>query len=259
MTLHIGFTGTPRERPILFSSSMIRAILDGRKCQTRRLLKANAAILEILAKHSGWAWSGGTDGWGGAHIEINGGTLSVPLRCPYGTVGDKLWVREEHYRYGHWEQVDGPRRRTRTGRQRWRFVADLDEIRYEAPAEFRKGRHHRDPATPAWHKRLARFMPRAASRITLEITDVRVRRLQEISASDACDEGALEVLDAGHPLRAACYEKHGTWTGNERLDVDGPFAGAVAAFATLWDSINHKRAPWASNPWVWALTFRRLA
>ena len=93
-------------------------------------------------------------------------------------------------------------------------------------------------------------------RQTLDVIAVRVERLQAIAAADAVDEGAAEILDPGHPLRAKCYERFGTWTGDPAKDVDGPFAGAVDAYATLWDSINADRAAWASNPWVWRVEFK---
>lgn len=228
-----------KERPILFSASMVRAILEGRKTQTRRLVVhehiAEADIFSAAPVDLAGRWEFGVAGEGGvfAHGDL--------LRCPYGVPGDRLWVRQEHYRLGHWDSVDGPRKRTRTGRQRWRFVADTSEVRFEAPAAFRKGRHHKDPATPAWHKRLARFMPRAFSRITLEIAEVRAQRLQKIGAEDVLAEGL----------------------GPDDIRCDGecgatPCSLAVSAFNRLWDSINGNRAPWSSNPWVWALTFRRL-
>lgn len=157
----------------------------------------------------------------------------MPSLCPLGVRGERLWVKETI------------ERAARSGPGCARFAADLEPTVID---------------TWPWkrHVLTAIHTPRGASRITLEIVEVRVQRLQEITAADACDEGAAGVLDVGHPLRAECYEKHGTWTGDDRKDINGPFAGSVAAFATLWDSINGKRAPWSSNPWVWAITFRRI-
>lgn len=228
-----------KERPILFSSAMVRAILDGRKTQTRRVMRPQPPA----------GWFGESPDETREDNEPFGITPRwLVERCPHGKPGDRLWVRETWGIGTRPCPVNG-----------WR-----DGIEYRAdavdsadlPLHALPDHVDADSIRRGWRPSI--FMPRWASRITLEITEVRVQRLQEITPADACDEGALEVLDVGHPLRAACYEKHGTWTGDERQDVDGPFAGALAAFATLWDSINGKRAPWSTSPWVWALTFRRL-
>lgn len=142
--------------------------------------------------------------------------------------GSLLWVRETHYRYGHWEPVPGAR--TKTGRMKWRFVADSDAVLFDPPAEpIRLGRHHRDPATPAWHKRLGRFMPRSFARLGLEVVSVRAERLQEITTEDVYAEGV------GHGRVSPLLE-----------------------FEELWDAINGKRASWESNPWVWRIEFAKL-
>jgi hypothetical protein len=161
-------------------------------------------------------------------------------------------VKEEHYRFGHWEPVPGVR--TKTGRMKWRFVSDCDKVLYEPPAEYRKGRHHKDPATPAWHKRLARFMPRWASRLTLEITEVRVQRLQEISEEDAKAEGIrTDILPAcgDHP-DLLCYVSE--------PDDNHAYRYAREAFAKTWDVINGKcpGCSWEANPFVWVIGFRRI-
>ena len=191
-----------KERPILFSAPMVRALLAGTKTQTRRVLglpslrpsttpgydwtwRGQAPIRSVAqqARHPRGCWQDVS------HAEL----LDL---CPYGAPGDRLWVRETHYRFGHWVPVTGKRERTRTGRQRWAFVADSDELRFDRPeGEVRGGRHHHDPSTPAWHVRLARFMPRWASRLTFEITSVRVECVQSISEEDARAEGV--VLFAG--------------------------------------------------------------
>lgn len=151
-------------------------------------------------------------------------------RQPYGAPGDRLYVRETHYRFGHWEPLAG--QVTKKGRkQKWGFVADDPTVIFDAPPVFRKGRHHKDPATPAWHKRLARFMAKASARTILEVVEVRVQRLHEISEADATAEGVTSSLHlpAGR--------------------------SAVENFMHLWESINGEGA-WETNPWVWAITFK---
>jgi hypothetical protein len=195
-----------KERGILFQRPMVCAILAGTKTQTRRMLKpqpvvpegASVRLYDEGAKHmtSQRCWQvehpGEYDGHNAIGCRDDDGRQLNIGRMPFST-GDRLWVREEHYRFGHWEPVPGVR--TKAGRMKWRFVADGTEVLYDPPAQFRKGRHHKDSATPAWHKRLGRFMPRSASRILLEITGVRVERLQDISEADASAEGCERLRD----------------------------------------------------------------
>lgn len=207
-----------KSKPILFSSVMVKAILDGNKTQTRRVLKAstefegpyNPAYIEAHIKSPGWK-------------EI----------CPHGKIGDLLWVRETHYLFGHWREVPGVR--TKGGRQKWAFIPDSAECLFEAPAGCRKGKNSKDPYTPAWHKRLARFMPRAVCRTTLEITDIRVERLTDISEEDAKVEGAYDEDYFG-------IEAH---KGREYR----------SAFCDLWCGINGIET-WNNNTWVWVICFK---
>ena len=186
-----------KERPILFSGPMVRAILEGRKTQTRRVIKP-----QPTSDH-GLVFEGIAPGKFGA---VSDGEIT----CPYGTIGDRLWVKETHH-VRDAGYVDG------TGR----------DIVYKADDEdFPYG------WTPSIH------MPRWASRINLEITGIRVERLQDISEEDAKAEGV---------------GVHGGWNADETeygVNARGPFS-------RLWDSINAKRHPWASNPWVWVIEFRR--
>ena len=137
------------------------------------------------------------------------GMVSIP--CPYGVTGDRLWVRET------WARLTG-------NGHRFVYRADGEDPR-TGWDEVEPAQRPRMTWTPSIH------MPRVASRITLEVTDVRVERLQAISEEDARAEGiALEpAILPGH---------------------------AAGCFSRLWDEINGKRAPWSSNPWVWAVTFR---
>jgi len=205
------------DKGIPFSHSMVGALLAGRKTQTRRLL-ADAPRGEWHCDKVGdklmWV--------------APAGSPKLPCIRPYA-VGDRLYVREAYYQFGHWEPVEGAS--TKGGRQKWAFVADRPDIVFEAPGEHRLGRHHKDSATPAWHKRLGRFMPRAASRLWLAVIDVRVQRLQECSEADASAEG----LAAGD-------------------DVDG--MDPRGWYRDLWDSLHTAEGTtWDANPWVVAVTF----
>jgi hypothetical protein len=123
---------------------MVRAILDGRKTMTRRVLKPKKHGCLISQFVDTYILDAGNADW-----------LSQYLKHK---VGDILWVREEHYLFGHWEVV--PNITTKTGRVKWRFVAHDRNVLFDAPSSFRKGMINKAPHTPAWHKRLARFMPR---------------------------------------------------------------------------------------------------
>lgn len=222
---------------------MVHAILDGSKTQTRHVVKYHPLL-------------GGPIGWcAAAKAEEPGFSRIVGEYrrfCPYGVPGDRLWVREEHYHFGHWEPVEG--KRTKGGRQKWRFVPDsggrgpysiLGETLFEQPAagEFRVSRNTSDPKTPAWHKRLARFMPRKLSRITLEIVSVRVERLKDLSEEDAIAEGVSPV------------PAHGKWV--ERPREEGGHWSARKALCELWERINGDGS-WDANPWVWVVEFRKV-
>lgn len=244
-----------RERPILFSGPMVRAILDGRKTQTRRAVKPqwSADVDEVserpaLDRVLKCMVSGHSGEWGDDH------GLDEVRRCPYGQPGDRLWVREtfayvrhsQNYESGgddcffEWDtEIYGPKIAEHlNGNPRYSsfsaalcYAADGED---ENPAELYPstnldGKVVR-PAEIRWQPSI--FMPRWASRITLEITAVRVERLQEISETDAVAEG---VLGRG-----------------------GDKSRARTEFMMLWRSINGPRS-WDANPWVWVVEFRRVA
>jgi hypothetical protein len=230
------------DRPIIFSAPMVRALLDGRKTQTRRIVKVPGILggrYPILPPEEAIELEDGEFSRGTFHYASTG-ALSGPYRLP-AAVGDRLYVREEYYQRGHWEPVPG--RSTKGGRQKWAFIPADQLIRFDAPPGHRKGRHHADPVTIAWHKRLARFMPCSASRLTLIVEGVKVERLQDISRSDAIAEGIQRV--GGGMLR---WEN---WTGAEGQSATSP----QAAYALLWNSL-HGAGSWDDNPFVVALTFR---
>lgn len=183
------------------------------------------------------------------------GTLNELQLCPYGNSNDILWVREEHYQYGYWTEKKGVK--TKTGLQKWMFIPVTSEILYEAPESFRKGRHHKDSYTPAWHKRLARFMPKSASRIWLEVTDIRVERLQDISEEDAISEGVLYYDDDVLGRRYKDYLTAANGYGHPEHDYP-TFGCAKNSFKSLWLKINGPNS-WKANPFVWCVKFKVLS
>ena len=226
-----------RERPIIFSAPMVRAILAGTKTQTRRVVKPRKD------PDYGCELSPG---------EIAGDEHIARL-CPYGQPGDRLWVREA-FRLISGFDTDSPARvgeRCLDAGYRTAWAP----IRYEADCALRDWKHvgtppHDGPPL-AGKLRPGIHMPRWASRITLEITEVRVERLQDISEADAWAEGCTPgVLNAhGEPFPA---------------DVEHPggypdmWDNARDWYADLWDSI-HGAGAFDANPWVWAVSFRRVA
>lgn len=193
-----------KERPILMKGAMVRAILEGRKTQTRRIAKYRDGITvhangQVLAR-GGWL---------------------TELCCPYGVPGDHLWVKETFA-----EGCD-PRSAKDLGRSNYFYRATDGE----PPAYMHPFR---------WKPSI--FLPRAASRITLEIESVRVERIIEITAEDCIAEGI--------------YQQGGQWI------IDGSVTGLgwmqpEGAYRELWESINGIGS-WDLNPWVWVIQFRRI-
>lgn len=209
-----------KDRPILFSAPMVRALLDGSKTQTRRV----APITDLNIKpHSndtvtwGVSFSKPIKGVYGSH---SGGRFSDETArriiasqfCPHGKPGDQLWVRETYW------------------------IDDEDSaIIYRADKNadiVDTNRHETGSTKYNWKPSI--FMPRAASRITLDITGVRVERLQDISEADAAAEG----VSAKH-------------TGDAHYT-------AREAYAVLWESINGPGS-WDLNPWVWVIEFKKAS
>lgn len=202
------------ERGILFSAPMVRALLAGRKTQTRRAVKphrADDAFVLVGQEDGSWWPYRSPDG----ESMVMGDGCEYPFSCPYGAPGNRLWVRET-------------------------FNDDRGETIYRAdggmPADW-------FDAGSKWRPSI--FMPRAASRITLEVTEVRVERLQDISEADAIAEGVVEH----QTLRP----------GTRACNIDGGMmhaCGPVPVYRWLWESINGPGS-WELNPWVWAVSFRR--
>lgn len=213
-----------RERPILFSGPMVRALLAGTKTQTRRV--APIRELNILSQPGDMvAWSVSflkaikgvlSSHSGGRFSELQARSIIASQFCPYGQPGDRLWVREC---WTHNKVV--PIEHRPPGDYIYR--ADLNEAGVTRWAATWK---------PSIH------MPRWASRLTLEITGVRVERLQEINETDAAAEGVA------------------TWAPGA-LSPEGQSADPSDQFRWLWQSINGPES-WDANPWVWVVEFKRL-
>lgn len=216
-----------KERPILFSAPMVRAILEGRKTQTRRVMQLQPSITPSLREDSKW---GIVAEWPG-ESEFDG----YDCHCSYGKPGDRLWVKEAAWMWCERR----PNGTTKTGKPKWHYVPLRSApIHYCADHPAKPQVDVVSPETGntwGWRKKLGRFLPKWASRITLEITRIRVERVQDIGYQDAIREGIL-----------------GEWF-NVVKDVS-----ATASFGRLWKSINGPDS-WAANPWVWVIEFKVAA
>lgn len=218
-----------KERPIIFSGPMVRAILDGRKTQTRRVVKNPGLPCATDDQHRD-------------EFMRNG-------RCPYGYPGDRLWVRETCRAFERREDA-------------------IDGVVYSADGAFRPIENTNKAADQwcdlyAYGKQRGRIvpsihMPRWASRITLEVSGVRVERLQKITEADAVAEGLKSVAKDGKlfkwgiPDSDGCpgNDQPGSWHWHEWEK------SPIAAFRKLWASINGSDS-WDANPWVWVIEFKR--
>lgn len=228
-----------KERPILMSAPMVRAILSGAKTQTRRVVNFKGAPpsdAEAKRLHPiGFMHETGFDG----------------VRCPYGAPGDRLWVRETWHQCPHCGEGDRYGRRVAYRAGGW--------MREPSGAPDDNGDRNDSDARPLAPKCTAHgwrpsiHMPRWASRITLEVTGVRVERLHDIRDDDAKAEGvAREQGRDGPPAMGGGVE---TWHDYEH--PEGWVTSPRASFVSLWRSV-YGAESWAANPWVWAITFRRV-
>jgi len=183
-----------KERPIIFNTEMVQAILDGRKTQTRRVIKNPEKLDGLMLDGEATEW------------------------CPYGKKGDRLWVRET------WRIYHG----TNSAQLYWKVSSEQTGVQ----CDFEKAKKVSE--RPGWRPSI--HIPRWASRINLEITDIRVERVQDISFGDAKAEGI--------PLR--------------KQTPYPPSVYRVEDFEYLWDSINaEKGLGWSVNPWVWVIEFKK--
>jgi hypothetical protein len=226
---------TPAERPISFSDPMVRAILDGRKTQTRRVIKPqppewidelHGGQLSSRAPYELENEDNQIVGWG---FQDERGTY---WRVPYGKPGDRLWVREAWAVVPHVTD-NGPKHRAKGDGTGVTWQADWNA----------------NPSGFKWKPSI--HMPRWASRITLEITGVRVERLDDISEADAMAEGIeSRPLSWNSARREFMYygwlRKHDQWSFSP-----------INSYESLWESINGPES-WAANPWVWVVEFQKV-
>ena len=226
-----------KERPILFSAPMVRAILDGRKTVTRRPVKGLSTSFAVTTAAD--------------ESPLNGVCWNVGgpiIHCPYGKPGDRLYVRETFNRTNP------------SGAEGVYY--------YRADGEFPKcigGGKFTD--AESWKPSI--HMPRVASRILLEITDVRVERLQDISEDQAKAEGCFftdygkacfhsgkGVRDAAHcELPDSTHQQRNGWMWDETTSHEQCLGSARNAFGNLWQTTG---GDWAANPWVWVVEFKRV-
>lgn len=207
------------EKPIIFSTQMVQAILEGRKSQTRRIVKPQP----IIDSNSGYVFCG-------RHKSIykndphheDWKIRFIKDHCPYGQPGNILWVRES-YSPDYFRQGEHG------------YKADWTELSKEyLPA-------------PKWKTSI--HMPRSAARIFLKVENVRIERLHKISEADAEKEGVIPMIQSVFGASEAIEQNNVVYDIAPSKYRDG--------FSFLWDKINGFRAPWASNPWVWVIEFSR--
>lgn len=235
-----------KERGIIMSAPMVRALLDGSKTQTRRIVKLPRAPMHL------GQWEPTTHGGAGV-FRSDGSTVKEQVAiwhtrngkhvfCPYGVPGDRLWVRETHCRVhpGMLQHLDPA-----PDSPHWEIIYRADELGGYL------GRY-KDAGLIRWTPSI--FMPRKHSRITLEITRVRVERLQDIGGEEAWAEGCKRGLPT---------DNGGYFPAEQLDDPSDPQSLATGWdcaedwYADLWDSL-HGKGAWELNPWVWVLEFRKL-
>lgn len=220
-----------RERPIIFNADMVRAVLDGRKTQTRRIIQSPAKNMQATGQKVIDYREPGNK-WYGEHVfsmRNQSGTWcdytkeQFLAKCPFGAVGDRLWVRETFRVHSRATDVATLVYKA-SEQQSW------TQQTHRVPIEH----CHKPAVVDKWT--LSIHMPRWGSRIALVITGVRVERLQDISHSDAKSEGCWYGRGGGEPDFAVNPSDH---------------------FPTLWASI-YGEENWQANPWVWVIEFKRV-
>ncbi|WP_151832236.1 hypothetical protein [Acinetobacter ursingii] len=207
-----------KERPILFNTEMVKSILEGRKTQTRRILNCDHPVVTGFVPNGIYGYWKGT-AKSDAVIQQYISTFPFTIKCPFGLVGDRLWVRET---FRLFDSDECPHADFPCGCPSWGTPL------YRASHDCFDG----EKWTPSIH------MPRSASRILLEITNIRIERLNDISSDDAKAEG----FD---------YSTHPS-------SIEMGYAiGAKTNFRFTWEQIYGQNA-WNKNPWVWVVEFRLI-
>jgi len=231
---------TIKERPILFSAPMVRAILAGSKTQTRRVVKLREFQPSDTHGYD-WTFRDKAMRW----HDYRAADL-MARRCPYGKPGDSLWVRETLSVTRHWRQIAY----AADDATLYQANQSVGDPRAEALIDrYGTGNFEESRGVPSIH------MPRWACRLVLEITEMRVERLQDISEADALAEGCRWVGCNGDREFYSAYSP----SPGVKIDVFNPTGAPTAreAFANLWESINGAGS-WDANPWVWAVSFKRI-
>lgn len=226
---------------IIFQNEAVEALLDGRKTQSRRVVKVPEYLTAFHGADLSRAWPDNTSPFGPC--------LKVPcifddtvqrLFCPYGSVGDKLYAKEPHWRWGRWEAA---------GRSR-EFVP----ASYPAPGvsglafRLEPGEREAEREEVGWHRRSPLFLSSEHSRCKLELRGAWFHRLQEISEQEALAEGFVRGRSGRVARSKGAFHLGSAW------------GSAREAFSELWDSVNRGRpgCSWKNNPWVVALTLQLL-
>ena len=258
------------QKPIVFSAEMVRAIMSGNKTQTRRIIKQQPPLMDRVKPVWNvkddcdlaftWPWTDSQEAGTFPPEELSG------IKCPYGKLGDVLWVRESFYidllPYSE-RGTKLPATPTEEIRESIYYLADgecCEQIPECQCCEVGK---------PYWRSPI--YMPRWASRITLKINGIRVQRVQDISNKDAMFEGLqIQVGEGTGPGSGYKWNGIGYWGGSKdrfgktyhvNVTALGPCgckvgerSSAVCAYREIFNRLNGDAA-WESNPWVWAITF----
>ena len=253
-----------KQIPILFSTPMVAAILDGNKTMTRRIVKPqpnfDTARNAISSDKSHKVWSEGqiaisdedfVQGLLGVKINNSFGYVQPNIKCPYGQVGDVLWVKEAFYAYGWWRKNG----LTKSGKLKWLFNdVTLNNHGYYLfldypPQSVQKGHS----AAIGWYKRSSLFMPKVAARIFVKNTNIKVERAKDISEADAMAEGIQPLL-----MSRAQLNSYGQLYRDYSLSVELFNEGcrSIQSFKSLWQKINGAES-WDANPFVWVIEFER--
>lgn len=247
-----------KERPVLFSGPMVRAILEGRKTVTRRPVKPQPEVRMVEGSIPMLTFKNKR----GGHWLYPNARAQIIADCPHGLPGDRLWVRETWLED---PEDDGTWAYTQYMGCKGSPISDI-------PKRFQKPEHcifraSWDGSALRWRPSI--HMPRWASRILLEVTDVRVERLQDISDAQAKAEGMVYTdfgmqerpgkasIDGGktfHPLKP---QQAPGWHAGDAKHPDQCLDRARWAFANIWEKINGENS-WDANPWVWVVEFKRV-